>query len=128
LFTFGNGFGLETTLHLVPSQCSIRLLGWGVPGPAPTAQTLVGESAATALTPPNGNGAVGTWLQRVPSQWRLVVPPAVRSPTAQTSVLESAETPVISLTPEKAGLETMLQLVPSQCSTKPPKGLKPTAQ
>ena len=128
LFTFGNGFGLGTTLQLVPSQCSITPAGWGAPGPVPTAQTLVGESAATALTPPKRNGAVGIWLQVCPFQCRLVVPPPVKSPMAQTSVLESAETPVGPLTPEKAGLETRLQLVPSQCSTKAPEGLTPTAQ
>jgi len=37
-----------------------------------------------------------------------------RNPIAQTSVLESADTaPALMFTPVKAGLETMLQLVPS---------------
>ena len=56
------------------------------PGPIPTAQTLVGESAVTAVmltvdTP-------DTSLQLVPLKCRLVLPP-----TAQTSLLASAEMP-----------------------------------
>jgi hypothetical protein len=56
LFTFGNGSGPGTTLHFVPSECSMTAAGWRIPGPVPTAQTLVGESTATALTPPERSG------------------------------------------------------------------------
>src|SRR4029077_7509689 len=134
LLPCGFGFGLGTTFQLVPSQCSITAVGWAenpplaTPGPVPTAQTLVGESAVTATTPPERKCAVGIWLHVWPSQCRLVVPPLINPPTAQTSALESAETPLMTLTPEKAGLETRVQLVPSQCSTKAPEGLNPTAQ
>src|SRR5712692_5982199 len=69
-------------------------------------------------------------LQLVPSKCRTAGPSKgapkleLATPTAQTSLLASAETASRPLTPLKAGLETMLQVVPSQCSTRSP----PTAQ
>src|SRR5438128_1975242 len=47
-----DGFGLGTMLHLVPFQCSVKV----PPGPEPTAQTSLAETAAT------------------PSSWLLPVP------------------------------------------------------
>src|SRR5947199_8492102 len=38
-----DGFGLGTMLHLVPFQCSVKV----PPGPTPTAQTSLAETAAT---------------------------------------------------------------------------------
>src|SRR5690348_4396391 len=143
LLPCGLGLGLGTTVQLVPSQCSITAVGWaenplvGTPGPVPTAHTLAGDSAARGPTPPNRRCAAGIWAQLVPSQCRLTFGSVVhgaeqaRKPMAHTSVAESAEiAPLLMLAPVKAGLETMLQLVPSQCSTRavaePP--LNPTAQ
>jgi hypothetical protein len=62
------------------------------------------------------------WLQLVPFQCRLtfseVVLLVARKPMAHTSAAESAEiAPELMVTPVKAGLETMLQALPSQCST-----------
>src|SRR5579864_5524956 len=141
LLPCGFGLGLGTTLQLVPLKCSITAVGWaenppvGTPGPVPTAHTLAGDSAATVPTPPERRCAAGIWLQLVPFQCRLtfwtVVLLVATNPMAHTSVAESAEiAPLLMLTPVKAGLDTMLQLVPSQCSTRafeePP--AKPTAQ
>ena len=107
----------------------------GTPGPVPTAHTSDRDSAATGPTPPNRRCAAGFTVQLVPSQCRLtfslVVLLVARNPMAHTSVAESAEmAPLLMLTLVKAGLETMLQLVPSQCSTRafeePP--ANPTAQ
>jgi hypothetical protein len=65
------GSGLETTLKLVPSRCSIS--PWGqhllLNFPIPTAQTSDGESAVTELNEekPLGEQGVATRLQFVPS-------------------------------------------------------------
>src|SRR5215831_9084714 len=141
LLPCGFGLGLGTTLQLVPSQCSITAVGCaenppvGTPGPVPAAHTSAGDSAATVTTPPNRRCAAGFRVQLVPFQCRLtfssVVELVARNPIAHASVAESAEiTPLLMLTLVKAGLVTMLQLVPSQCSTRalaePP--ANPTAQ
>src|SRR6516162_9627836 len=61
-------------------------------------------------------------LQVWPSQCRTAADPVEARASAQTSVVESAEMKppfrAGKLAPAKAGLETTLQLVPSQCSTK----------
>jgi len=118
-----NGSTLGTKLQLVPSQCAIASFSSGCsPLLDPTAQTLVGESAAAASAR-SADGA-GTWLQVWPFQCRIVGPA-----TAQTSLLESADMPRMKPTLVKAGLETTLQLLPSQCSIKIPKLLTdPAAQ
>src|SRR5215470_13159106 len=141
LLPCGFGLGLGATLQAVPSQCSITAVGCaenppvGTPGPVPTAHTLAGDSAVTVPTPPKRRCAAGFRVQLVPFQCRLtfssVVGLVARNPMAHTSVAESAEmAPLLMVTPVKAGLDTMLQLVPSQCSTRaeaePP--ANPTAQ
>src|SRR5262249_59325798 len=78
-----------------------------------------------------GGFGKATRLQLVPSKWRTSPPPLPRWPAAQTSFAASAETPKrLSLVPLKAGLETTLPLLPSQCSTKSPEkpSKNPTAQ
>src|SRR6516165_4608942 len=128
LLPCGFGLGLGTTLQLVPSQCSITAVGCaenppvGTPGPVPAAHTSDGDSAATVTTPPNRRCAAVFTVQLVPSQCRLtfssVVLLVATNPMAHTSVAESAEiAPLLMLTPVKAGLDTTLQRVPSQCST-----------
>src|SRR6516225_1693506 len=141
LLPCGFGLGLGTTVQLVPSQCSITAVGCaenppvGTPGPVPTAHTSEGDSAATVTTPPKRRCAAGFRVQLVPFQCRLTFSSLVglvaRNPMAHTSVAESAEiAPLLMLTLVKAGLDTMLQVVPSQCSTRalaaPP--ANPTAQ
>src|SRR6516164_4955816 len=124
LLPCGFGLGLGTTVPPV-----------GTPGPVPTAHTLAGDSAATVTTPPKRRCAAVFRVQLVPFQCRLTFSSLVglvaRNPMAHTSVAESAEiAPLLMLTPAKAGLDTMLQLAPSQCSTRalaaPP--ANPTAQ
>src|SRR5258707_2187155 len=117
------GFGLAMTLQLVPSQCSIRAKkeSRSTSPPFPTAPTLVGDSALipAALTPVWGLMR----LQLVPFQCRTAGPVKAAGaytpaePTAQTSLRASPE--IASMfTPLNAGLEMILQLLPSQCSTK----------
>jgi hypothetical protein len=65
----------------------------------PTAHALAAEVAVTAssllLIPGSG---LGIWVQRVPFQCRIrLLPPGgplPKSPTAQTSLAETAQTPV----------------------------------
>src|SRR5215471_10762495 len=72
-------------------------------------------------------------LQPVPLKCRTAGPEkgapkiVLAVPTAQTSLPASAET-ALRLTPVKAGLETMLQLVPSQCTTPALPPFSPTTQ
>src|SRR6266571_1951966 len=133
--------GLETTLHLVPFHCSISACSTPLAATnSPTAQTSVVETAATAsrLSCVLALG-LETMLQLVPSQCSISVcirPPEVtNSPTAQMSLAETAVTPASSLVCVLAlGLETTLQLVPSQCSIRvcaipePVRAKVPTAQ
>src|SRR5947209_16836884 len=74
------------------------------------------------------SGWDATRLQFVPSKCKIGGPPVPERPTAQTSLAESAETaeraPALAMTL----LETMLQLVPSQCSTSAFPLALPTAQ
>src|SRR6266571_357080 len=117
------GLGLATMLQLVPSQCSMRVEGMPlVPfWDWPTAQMSVAETAATPnrglARVPAGLG-LGTTVQLVPSHCSISVPEPL-SPTAHTSLLETAVTPRSPFCrPGPAGLVTMLQLVPSQCSVR----------
>jgi hypothetical protein len=73
MFTVPLGLGLALTLHAVPFQCSIRVRN--APFAAvwkPTAQTFVGETAATPLSefwipsPPVMKLGLGTTFQAVP--------------------------------------------------------------
>src|SRR5262245_60414733 len=117
--------GLETMLHLVPSQCSTR----APPLPLPTAQTLFDETTVTALRlSPSIVGPVVSTLQLVPSQCSISCNPKsglsgpVLNPTAQTSLLAAAATPrnwaLGGFTPPlgSGGVGTMLQRFPSKCS------------
>src|SRR6516162_1230744 len=113
--------GGATMVHFEPFQCSRNVpRSW-----CPVAQTSLAETPATAPRPllPCGFGlGLGTTVQAVPSKCRLtfwlVVGLVATKPMAHTSLAESAEiAPLLMLTLAKAGLETMLQLVPSQCST-----------
>src|SRR5260370_40254415 len=109
--------GLETMLQLVPSQCSTRspeIWLW-----VPTAQTSVEEMAVTAVNepPPEGVGLVTT-LQFVPFQCSInvwLVPLTVCPPTAQTSLLATADTPANELA-ASIGVGTVRQLVPLKCT------------
>src|SRR6516164_9086185 len=144
--------GVVTMVQLLPFQCSVN----GPSSWCPTAHTSLAETPATAPSPllPCGFGlGLGTTLQAVPSQCSITAvgcaenPPVGTPgpvPTAHTSAGDSAATvttppkrrcaavitPLLMLTLVKAGLETMLQVVPSQCSTRalvePP--ANPTAQ
>ena len=116
---------LETMLQLVPSQCSTRAF----PPAAPTAQTLFDETTVTPLRLSCSIvGPVVSTLQFVPFQCSINCSPKsglsgpVLLPTAQTSLLAAAATPEIpasgGFTPPlgRAGVGTMLQLVPLKCS------------
>src|SRR6187397_802634 len=81
------GFGLGTSVQLVPSQCSTNVTV--APDEArcdPTAQAFVGEIAVTAsrLLPRAGCG-VETMLQFVPFQCSTRLEFGAAPPTAQTS-------------------------------------------
>src|SRR5439155_20536011 len=81
-------FGLDTTVHAVPSQCSVSVL----PPAVPTAQTSVVANAETDDSSPRPPGPFGldTTVQAVPSQCSArVLPPA--TPTAHTSFDEMTE-------------------------------------
>src|SRR5262249_31211649 len=121
------GTGLATMLQLAPSKCSSRtvlLIRGSLPvEPKPTAQTLFGATAETESRPLptgvfSGAGTVAR-VQVLPSKCSASgagfgpAPPRKSvSPTAQTSVPELAETPKRPAVALKAGLVTMLHLVP----------------
>jgi hypothetical protein len=98
------GLGVVTTLHATPFQCSARFAS-ATPSfeTDPTAQTSVDETAATPLKRLIGNGGAGgetlahedppqcsmsIWLENVGLNVAFV------SPTAQTSLAETAAVPV----------------------------------
>src|SRR6516164_1284401 len=116
----GFGFGLGTMLQLVPSQCSTAAIWESLSesSTVPATQTLLGERAAMASGPKRGWEL--TRLQLVPFQCKIAwpVPIGPQHPTAQTSLLASAETALRLPTLLKAELETWLQLLPFQCSTR----------
>ena len=99
---FGNEplFGLGTTVHAMPSQCSMSVLP-GAPCPyPPTAQTSSAARAVTPLrSPPAGWPAFGliTRVHEVPSQCSMSVRmrlfARVNEPTAQASDAVRAVTP-----------------------------------
>src|SRR5207248_6761993 len=97
-----DGFGLATRAHLVPFQCSTRVLKMG-PGPllmrSPTAQRLAGETASTPYRSSARGGGPGLGLATrrhvAPFQCSTRVSKVVavsRSPTAQALAADSALT------------------------------------
>src|SRR5438552_2743651 len=126
--------GLDSRVHAVPSQCSIK----APPSAEPTAQALLGEVAATPARPAPGTGpesraqagaspgsGLGTCVHAVPSQCSITVCPdpgqqlrpwSCQSPTAQALPGEVAATPNSSLMakPPGFGLGTCIQVVPFQ--------------
>src|SRR5690348_3859922 len=116
------GAGLAAMFQLVPSQCSMRVAGMPLLlSDSPTAQTSLLETTAAPArllnTAPDGPG-LGTTAQLVPFH-RSVSVPLPLSPTAHTSVVDTAATPRSSdpePVPPGLGLGTMLHAVPSQCS------------
>jgi hypothetical protein len=70
---YGFGSGLETTLQLVPSQCSNKIRS-SETFMSPAAQTSVVETAVTVLRiAPLGSVALETTLQLVPFQCSINV-------------------------------------------------------
>jgi hypothetical protein len=96
------GLGLGTWVQAVPSQCKIRVRQAPV---EPTAQALTREVAATPLSEAAGPAGLGTCLQAVPSQRKVL-------PAVQALRAEVAATPVRRPI-DRAGLS--FQAVPSQC-------------
>src|SRR5262249_27828882 len=118
LAPWGWGWGLGAPPQAVPPQCSTTAVGCaetppvGTPGPAPTAHTSAGDSAATVTTPPKRRCAAGFRVQLVPFQCRLtfwsLVGLVARNPMAHTSVAESPEiAPLLLVTPVNAGADTI---------------------
>ena len=97
-----------TTLQLVPLKCS---MSWLLAAP-PTAQTSVGETTATELSPPAGQRGVVWILQDVPlknSTSGVVVSSPLLfsvtlSPTAQTALLDAVLTELSVVEVAPAGL------------------------
>jgi hypothetical protein len=119
------GLGLETTLQLVPFQCSISV--WLSLLAYPTAQTSLAETAATSFrTSSDPTLGLETTLQLVPFQCSisvctLSVPPMdIRvCPTAQMSLDDTTATALRELLKVPTlGLETTFQLVPFHCSVR----------
>src|SRR5690348_3413305 len=122
-------FGLLTTFHEVPSQCSISVtVAPFEPAWNPTANTLFEASAMTpfsALLLVVGSLGVGTTVHLVPSKCIAMVRKRALhgkvNPTAQTSLLETAATEFSTLPKLPCvqrpglGLGTVFQLVPSKC-------------
>src|SRR5262249_35287873 len=91
--------GLETTLQLVPSQCSKSVWSGGTLPSPPTAHTSLPATATTASRkPPLRRVGVVTTLQLVPSRGSasvVVDPPLLKtSPTAQMSLAAIAAVPM----------------------------------
>src|SRR5579863_3386396 len=116
------GPGLETTLHLVPFQCRVRVCTLEPLVNSPTAQMLVAETVATP-----GNSlfcvptlGLDTTFHPVPFQCRMRIcslEPLMNSPTVQMLVAETAATPLRKLfCVPGLGLDTTLHFVPFQCS------------
>src|SRR5947207_1261913 len=116
------GLGLATMLHCLPFQCSMKVCSTPLAlKEVPTAQTSLGETAATAWSPVLAP-VVGlfTTLHLWPFQCSISPCPLPlvgrKLPTAQTSVAETAATPRrLPSTMPVVGLGTMLHAVPSQC-------------
>src|SRR6516165_9276348 len=116
----GFGFVLGTMFQLVPSQCSTAAIWESLSesSTVPATHTLLGDRAVMATGPKRGWEL--TRLQLVPFQCKMAwpVPRGPQQPTAQTSLLASAETASMLPTLLNAVLETLLQVLPFQCSTK----------
>src|SRR5215468_3677291 len=114
-------FGLVTTFHAVPFQCSIT---GPRPSCTPAAHTLLVASAVTAR-----REAVGadTRLHCCPLKWKVsaagVAPPV--APTAQMSEGEIAAMSVSS-PPVILGTTTTFHFEPSKCSTRGSRFLRPS--
>src|SRR5208282_5407977 len=122
---FGPTLGLGMMLQLVPSKCSIKVrvaasAGGGTGVENPTAHTSFGASASTPLSwlAPLPMPGVLTAFQLEPSKCiasvRLSSFSGPLKPTAQTSLVASAEAPKRNASPEMEVV--FVQLVPSQCS------------
>src|SRR5215472_7342105 len=111
---------LRTTLHVLPSQCSMN-------GP-PAAHTSLGPEPATASNSPESG--VKAIVQLVPSQCSTT-PLVGPTPTAQASSLARMATPNRSI-PSGFGVGTSAHETPFQCSAialgTPPVKMTPTAQ
>src|SRR5712691_10006549 len=117
VFSFGLGLGLGTVLQLVPFHCSITVVVIPLmPVTEPTAQMSLPETAATPASRPAEG--LGTAAQLVPFQCSVRVwAPLPVSPTAHTSLAETAVAPLswLSCAPAGLGLGATVQLAPSQC-------------
>src|SRR6266536_2862304 len=131
------GVGLDTSVHALPSQCSITVFGPGDPVTEPTAQMSLADRADTPVSVVASSGSrdaagAGTIRQTCPSQCSTRWP----WPTAQMSFADSAVTavsPHSSGRGDGSGTGTTLQTCPFQCSTRgavPPgaTSVEPTAQ
>src|SRR6266540_2133643 len=119
-FVVGKGFGLGTTLHEVPFQCSASVAF--VTPTAPTAQASVGDFAATPRRSLRSEPTFGlaSTDHLAPFQCSVSVrstDPTTWNPTAHASVVESAETAFNSLFKfPLLGLLRARHVAPSKCS------------
>src|SRR6266699_380362 len=115
------GLGLETVLHCLPFQCSMRVCETPLALEAfPTAHTSLVATAATACSSVPTVEGFFTTLHLWPLQCSISAcpPPLVgrKEPTAHTSLVATAATPRrLPSTMPVVGLATMLHTVPSQC-------------
>src|SRR5260221_5538591 len=86
------GFGLGTIVHLVPSQCSIRVLYAPPVLKELTAETSLTEVAATALSVADPVLGLGLTIQPVQARWLAAAGGAVA--VAESSKVAAAVTPV----------------------------------
>ena len=91
------GFGLETMLQLVPSQCSIAgfpvrhvIEEYTLRSPQP--RHWLGRAAVIDVASTRGIVTATLRLQLVPLKCKTGGPPVPASPTAQTSLLASGRT------------------------------------
>src|SRR5580692_5605084 len=127
-FDLGPTFGLGTTFQVLPSQCRINVRSGCLSEFAgvekPTAQALFGDSASTAssLFVPLVTFGVATSAHSEPFQCMAKVWPfAPLNPTAQASLVASADTPRRASPVGGVRIVVAVHAVPSQCS----KRLKP---
>src|SRR5262249_28786456 len=123
---FGQGLGVETTDHDVPSHRSASVTGKPPTKSDPTAQASVEESAETSASEVSEGGfGLGASDHRPPSQCSASVPraafgPGSSSPTDHTSSVDTTETLASSALCFQNGsaLGTMDHAEPSQCSVR----------
>src|SRR5215471_3375209 len=89
----GCGLGLGTRVKLRPFQRNTKVLAAGDPGPAPTAQASLADSALTPLSSLCPATGMGTCCQAAPFQCSTKELKLGWVPTAQASEGESALTP-----------------------------------